>query len=369
MKVIKASKVTGNFFQITPVILEENSKFRRLFLGQLARGEDGAWSVRGILTAERMGRDGWHPIDATSIAHLKAGDLAKFELHTEHVRRLITGLHVLADAAENEGVTLRSTDLVVGKKDEVVRIVQKDHKKIIEQLIEQKRGDDFWHALTSLRPDLASQFADASIQAKRRNALSTFEAELQKESWNEPEWERFFVDNQWILGYGLRYQFLGMLQKQANYGGVNVSGKGAQRGEFLMATRADQRFTVLVEIKRPNTPIFHQSADSNPYRSGVPGFCAEFADAISQVQTNTRTWDKEGSQREDDREMLSRQGIHTISPRSILIYGHTKQLSTPARVKSFELFRAHLGATDIITFDELFNRAKFMVKEADERGV
>lgn len=369
MKVIKASKVTRDFVQITPVILEQNSKFRRLFFGQLAKGEDGAWSVRGILTAERMGKDGWRPIDATSIARLKAGELAKFELHTDHVRHLIAGLQVLADAAEIEGVTLRSTDLVVGKKDEVVRIVEKDHKEIIEQLIEQRRGNEFWNALTSLRPDLASQLADASIQAKRRIALSRFEAELQRESWNEPEWERFFVENQWILGYGLRYQFLGMLQRQANYGGVNLSGKGTQRGEFLMATLADQRFTVLVEIKRPNTPIFHQSADSNPYRSGVPGFSTDFANAISQVQTNTRTWEKEGSQREDDREQLSRQGIHTISPRSILLYGHTKQLSTPGKVKSFELFRANLSGTDIITFDELFKRATFIVNEAAERGV
>lgn len=369
MKVIKAHKVAQNLVQITPVILEQNSKFRRLFLGQLAKSEDGGWSVRGVLTAERMGNDGWRPIDATSISHLKAGELAKFELHTENVRRLITGLHVLADAAENQGVPLRSTDLVVGKRDEVVRIVEKDHKKIIEQLIEQKRGSDFWQALTSLSPDLATQLADASIQSTRRLALSAFQAELQKEIWGELEWERFFVTNQWILGYGLRYQFLGILQRQANYGGVNMSGKGAQRGEFLMATHADQRFTVLVEIKKPDSPIFTQAGDSNPYRSGVPGFSTEFVNAISQVQSNTRTWDKEGSQREDDREFLFRQGIHTISPRSILIFGHSKQLSSPGKVKSFELLRGHLSGTDIITFDELFNRATFIVEEADERGV
>jgi hypothetical protein len=271
---------------------------------------------------------------------------------------------VLADAAENEGITLRSTQLVVGKKDEIVRIVEHDHRDVIEQLINHNRGPDFWNALTSLRADLATQLADAAIQTKRRESLATFQTELEREEWPEAEWERFFVENQWVLGYGLRYQFIGLLQKQANYGGTTLTGKGAQKGEFLMATEAEQRFTVLVEIKKPQTPIFHDRADSDPYRSGVPGFSTEFANAISQVQTNSRKWESEGSRREDDQELLSRKGIHTISPRSILIFGHTKQLSTGHKTKAFELFRAHLGGTDILTFDELLQRATFIVNEA-----
>jgi Domain of unknown function (DUF4263) len=194
---------------------------------------------------------------------------------------------VLADAAEDEGITLRSTRLVVGKEDEIVRIVERDHRAVIEQLINQNRGADFWNTLTSLNADLATQLADAAIQSKRRESLATFQTELAREEWSEPEWERFFIENQWILGYGLRYQFLGLLQRQANYGGTNLAGKGAQRGEFLMATEADQRFTVLVEIKRPQSRL-HDRADSSPYRSGVPGFSTEFASAISQVQTNSQ---------------------------------------------------------------------------------
>src|SRR5258708_36093939 len=99
MKLIKTRKLTSTFIQIDPVILEENSKFRRCFLGELVRGDDGAWHVRGTLVAERRTEKGWQSVEGTSIAKLKAGELAKFELRTEHVNHLITGLNVLADVA------------------------------------------------------------------------------------------------------------------------------------------------------------------------------------------------------------------------------------------------------------------------------
>jgi hypothetical protein len=370
MKTIKARKLADDFIVVDPVILEENSKFRRQFCGQLAKDAFGNWNVRGALIAERMGPNGWQPVEATRIADLKAGELAKFELKTEHMKRLLTGLQVLTDAAADKGITLHSTDLIVGRKEEIVRVVERNHKGVIEQLIAQNRGNDFWTLLTSLEPDIASQLADASVQNKRKKALSTFELELGNGKWKEPDWEHFFAENQWIFGYGLRYQFLGLLQNQASYGGTNYTGKGNQKGEFLLKTEAEwERFTVTVEIKRPESSIFDSAADVRPYRSGVPGFSTEFVNAISQVQTNSRTWETEGSRREDDQEMLSRQGIHTVSPRSILIFGNTQQLSTPSKVRSFQLFRTHLSGTDILTFDEVLARARFIVREGNERGI
>jgi hypothetical protein len=197
---------------------------------------------------------------------------------------------------------LHSGELIVGRKEEIDRVGERNHRDVIQQLIAQKRRNDFWTLLTSLEPDFAAQLADASIQKKRKTALSTFELELEKCEWKEPDWERFFVGNQWIFGYGLRYQFLGLLKNQANYGVANFTGKGTQRGEFLLVTEAErQRFTVTVEIKRPDSEIFDPAADARTYRNGVPGFSTEFVNAISQVQTNSRTWETEGSQREDDR--------------------------------------------------------------------
>jgi hypothetical protein len=125
----------------------------------------------------------------------------------------------------------------------------------------------------------------------------------------------------------------------------------------------DARFIVLVEIKRPDSAIFHATARGQKYRNGVPGFDVEFANALSQVQVNTRTWEIEGSQTETNRSRLEHEGIYTVYPRSLLIYGHTSQLDTLEKRNCFEIFRGQLKNTEIVTYDELLNRAKFIIGE------
>lgn len=368
MKKIQARKVSATLFELDrPVILEENRNTRRIFHGQVAKGTDGNWAIRGWILLERRGPGGWHSADdAKKISELKAGELLKLELRTEHVKKLFQGLTALYEVAEIVGAGKKSTKLVVGRPEEMLHVPQQ-YKSVIEDLIAEKRAPEFWEALTKLEPDLALHLADVEIQRSRREALEVFSQHLGSLDWNEPAWERFFNENQWIFGYGLRYQFLGQVQNQANYGGVSVTGKGTQRGEFLMSTEAWQRFTVLVEIKRPDSPIFASKSIEKPYRSGVPGFNQEFTSAVSQVQVNARTWALEGSRREADREVLHSKSTYTVAPRSILVFGHTQQLVDADHRNSFELFRSHLHRPEIITFDELFHRAKFIVETREGR--
>lgn len=215
-----------------------------------------------------------------------------------------------------------------------------------------------------MRPDITEQLVNSEIHRRRSAALQEFEHELITPRWNEQDWEKYFQRNQWIFGLGLRFQFLGLLKNQANYGGVSYTQKGTQRGEFLMVTEAEERFTVLVEIKRPDSRIFHENAAVKSYRNGVPGFSADFANAISQVQVNARSWEVQGSRRDEDTETLSKARIRTIAPRSILVFGHTAELSDLSRRNSFELFRRSLVAPDVVTFDELLSLARFIVRDS-----
>jgi hypothetical protein len=365
MKKIQARKVSENLFQLDgPIILEENRNSRRIFHGQVAKGADGEWGIRGWVVLEKKGPLGWHEVEnVETVSDLQGGELLKLELRTDHVRKLYQGLTALYEASEIVGGTRRSAKLVVGKAEELIHVPQ-EYKSIIESLIAEKKGPEFWNLLVELQPDLAAHLADAEIQRNRRRALETFREHLDALDWNEPAWEHFFNDHQWIFGYGLRYQFLSQVQNQANYGGVSLSGKGTQRGEFLMSTEAWQRFTVLVEIKRPDSPIFAARSGQKPYRSGVPGLNQEFINAVSQVQVNARTWALDGSRREADQETLRARSTYTIAPRSILVFGHTKQLVDTDHRNSFELFRSHLHRPEIISFDELYHRAKFIVEQS-----
>jgi len=218
--------------------------------------------------------------------------------------------------------------------------------------------------LAQLRPELASELAEAQLLKRRREALAEFQRELLAGKWDERAWEKFFQANEWIFGIGLRFQFLTLLQNQANYGGAGFDRKGEQKGEFLMHTESDmERFTVLVEIKRPDTKFFADKA----YRSGVPGFNPEFMNAISQVQVNSHTWEHSGSKQPRDAEKLAQAHIRTISPRAILVYGHTSELDTYEKRNAFELLRCHISTPEILTFDELCVRAKFIVRNPEQR--
>ncbi len=79
------------------------------------------------------------------------------------------------------------------------------------------------------------------------------------------------------------------------------------------------------------------------------------------MQANCSKWEKEGSQLEENREILSQQGIFTAQPKGIFIIGHTRQLNKPSKCTTFELFRRNIVNPEILTFDELYERAKFIV--------
>jgi hypothetical protein len=76
---------------------------------------------------------------------------------------------------------------------------------------------------------------------------------------------------------------------------------------------------------------------------------------------NGRTWEVEGSRTDKNRETLKQNGIDTINPKLILVIGNTGQLANQSQKISFELFRRGQNDLEILTFDEIFERAKFIV--------
>ncbi len=171
----------------------------------------------------------------------------------------------------------------------------------------------------------------------------------------------FFERNKWIFGYGLKYVFLKQIVAQPQYGGGDVHGKGGQKGDYLATTEGQLKFTVLVEIKRPDTELLK----SRIYRTGAWPASDELAGAIAQVQANCRKWEIEGSRSESNSEALQRQSIFTTQPKGILVIGQLDQLDDNAKRTSFELLRRSISNPEIVTFDELYQRAKFIAEHAN----
>lgn len=179
----------------------------------------------------------------------------------------------------------------------------------------------------------------------------------------EGVWQHFFERNTWIFGYGLAYRFNGVLQSQPSLSDTNASGKGQVIGDFLLS---DSKFLTFVEIKRPDTPLFKNRKN----RAQTWGLSNELFDSVSQILNQKAL----GSIKYDAGELYDGEGnqirAKPVDPPTLLVIGNWSECDVEtAEAKSImsrtlELFRRDSRNIQILTFDELFERAQFIVSEA-----
>jgi hypothetical protein len=217
-------------------------------------------------------------------------------------------------------------------------------------------------AQLSATPGLSLSNEDINQLLKRREKLSEFQSALTA-SCDEKWWQSFFEENKWIFGYGLNYQILRQEQSQPHYGGTSVSGRGGMRGDYLTSTSGDVRFTVLVEIKTPKTVLLH---GSDEIRSGAWSLSMPLTDSLSQIEASIAEWAESGSKQPDNWEKFQALGVHTVQPKGIVVIGSLSEvMSVRSKRETFQRFRNSIHGIDILTFDELYSRAKFIVEQKD----
>lgn len=351
MDIITTESKGADFVEVKDeFVLEDKEKTRTVFKAAMHSG-----GIRGDIIRYRKNPDGTCaelvPINFNSI---HPDDGIKITLPTNAVRILYEKLKELEVILEKRGIRYGTHDYTIADASALV-INDRNKATIIRKLLEADLGKEVWEQLVQNNPDIATRLASAKLHEDRIVTLRTFERMLADEELTENDWQDFFEKNTWIFGYGLRYQILRVIQAQPNYGGATVSGAGGQRGDFLAATEAETRFTCLVEIKTPHTPLLRNSQ----YRNGAWGISTELSGAISQVQVNCAQWEISDSRTEQNQEHLT--GIYTISPKGIVVIGNTNELICRDKRNSFERFRQELRSPEIITYDELFERAKYIV--------
>lgn len=224
------------------------------------------------------------------------------------------------------------------------------------------------------RPDLVAEFARNNITAEdivalgyRRAQLEVFDRMLAAPEVSEDVWQKFFEQNRWIFGYGLAYVFLTGLDGKSLQETLRGSSrfKPGKIPDGIMKTRAAISALCLVEIKKSGTKLLKDS----PYRSGTWAPTAELSGAIAQSQENVRVaLDELGAAHRvvDGNGYLTGEELYSVQPRSFLIVGNLNEFRgdhgvSAARFRSFEDFRRNIRQPEIITFDELYERAKFIV--------
>lgn len=345
-------------------VIEENPTTRIVLQSTTFPPNNGIddFNITGYLCHARRSRtksgEEWQPVKNFNLRNMKVGDYVRIQLGPHNLKALFLAL---ADKYSALG-GLESILAEAGIKTidpEVATVLEGRERDTLQALME--RDDDFWDNVADLDTRNALETKAPQLEHQRRkDALSVFKEHMDAKDWSEGEWEAFLKTNEWIFGLGLSYQYMSTIQNQAHLGGTAITGRGTDRVDYLMATSGDSRFTVLVDIKKPNARFLH----SAEYRSNIFHISREVAGGVAQLQSYCHTWTIEGSQHGGN--TPEKLGAYTYEPKGMLIVGHLAELGDDdAKRKSFELFRRHTNNPQILTFDEVFSRVEYMVTHPD----
>ena len=204
----------------------------------------------------------------------------------------------------------------------------------------------------------------------RKEQLKVFR-DMLNENPSEQEWQEFFEKNQWIFGYGLNYIFTTGLDNrkiEQTIAGFAFDSKG-KRVDALLKTRGALSSICLVEIKKSDTPLL----ESRPYRPETWSISEDLRGGIAQIQkTSLKLMQKIIGKIElkDDYGDPTGEIVLSYIPKSFLIIGNLGEFKSSngineEKFSSFELFRRSISSPEILTFDELFERAKYIISDTE----
>lgn len=220
---------------------------------------------------------------------------------------------------------------------------------------------------------------DLTALGYRRKTLRTFERMLSDVTFFESEgkrlgktgeavWQAFFEANTWIFGYGLCYQFLsGLDERKLEQVVVGYDfARAGKRADALMVTQARINSLCYVEVKRHDTDLVRHPA----YRGDAWAPSKDLSGGVAQVQATVQSAIEQYSR---SVQLTNEDGdpiggpLFNFDPRAFLVIGNLSEFTTAdgrvnaSKFRSFELFRRNVRRPEIITFDELLNRARFIV--------
>jgi len=191
----------------------------------------------------------------------------------------------------------------------------------------------------------------------------------------EDVWQAFFERNSWIFGYGLNYFFNSALDGQRLeqlVQGHDIAGSG-KRVDALLKTRGIVSALAFGEIKTHRTELMRQVA--TPYRAECWQVSDEMSGGIAQIQKTVQlALERIGSRLDPTDEIGNPTGeqLYLYQPKAFLVIGSLSEFQAQnginrEKYSSFALFRRSMTNPEIVTFDELYERAKFIV-ESGERS-
>jgi len=308
-------------------------------------------------------------IDGLEIVKLISGkEKERLKLSKFNIQQLVTFLSFI-NTIDLKGISERRISLA----DSSLNELDTETRKKITTLLSGSEGSEIVCELldsgfissqdlvnTGYRKEQLKQFEELLYSSGK---LDEYKNEIGKPNTkDETAWQHFFQKNEWIFGYGLDYRFQGILQREFHASDSTASGADTVKADFLLG---DKRYTTFVELKLPNTTLF----SSRKNRSGSWRLSNSLIDAYSQILEQKASGQLKI---ETTKELLddfnNEISQNSYDSRTILIVGSWDQIKDDVKgekslkEKTFELFRRDSRNIDIVTYDELYERAKFIAE-------
>lgn len=199
------------------------------------------------------------------------------------------------------------------------------------------------------------------IKVKEKNSIDFYREKYSIPPGDEAIWHHFLKYNDWILGLNVDIKFIREFYDEQKVGTENSKSIGSPKADLIGVSD----YTTLIELKHSKTQIFKKEKTKG--RANTWDFTPEFIEGVSQCLGQKFALDKSFTAKDfvnNEGKLLDKNLTMTIDPKTVFILGNRKvefshDLDSVNRIKSqtFELFRRNNRNVDIITFDELFERA------------
>ncbi|MFC1623500.1 Shedu immune nuclease family protein [Patescibacteria group bacterium] len=263
-------------------------------------------------------------------------------------------------------------------------MIEKEKKELFENITKdiaikefnKKYGNDITDKDISLLQDRRSKLEhfeklltdESFFESERKNLEKETET---KEKKTEDVWQYFFEKNPWIFGYGLQLiacEGLDDEKLEKTVVGSDIIDGPGKRIDALLKTKGNISKMLFCEIKTHKPNILIENYD----RPGVYVPAKELRGAVAQIQKTihkvTLKFQKNYHRVTEKSGDPTGEEVLFVKPRGVVVIGKLDDFKTEGginyeKLSSFELYRQQVSGIEIMTFDELYQRVKFIVEK------
>lgn len=228
-------------------------------------------------------------------------------------------------------------------------------------------NDDLKEIIQSQRKNTIHWFYALLKNLSNKEGVNIFNSYRTKHSiskqGDEEVWHHFLKSNEWIIGLNVELKFIRDLLSEQKVGIENSKGTGSPKVDLLGISY----FTSLIELKTSDTKIFKPEKTSKS-RSNTWDFSNDFIEAYSQVLAQRTSLTERKSILDEEGNILDNEIHRILDPKAILLIGnrseefpHNRNNENNIKTDCFERLRRDTKNVEILTYDELFERAFHIV--------